>query len=90
MKYRVSEDGSVPVLYCEKLERWLPMEEHVECEFCAGPVYDESGDPVSYLCIYEGETHRFQPDYCDPCEEGRGCPSDPDRVPGGEDDPGAG
>ena len=82
MKYQPAKDGSVPVAYCERQKKWLPIEEHLTCEYCAGPVYDEAGDPVSFLCTHDGERREFQEDYQDPSEEGRGAPSDPDRVPG--------
>jgi hypothetical protein len=80
-RYRVSADGSVPVLYCERQKRWLPLEEHLSCEYCAAPVYDENGDPVSFLCTYQGERRVFQPDFKDPGEIGRGAP-----IPGPEPD----
>jgi hypothetical protein len=60
-EYRVSKDtNAVPVLYCRRQKRWLPVEEHLECEHCAGPVFDADGDPVSFLCTYEGERREFQ------------------------------
>lgn len=75
MKYRVSEDGSVPVLYCERVKRWLAVEDHSDCEHCTGVVYDENGDPVSFLCDHHCEKRSFQPDHTDPSEEGRGYPT---------------
>ena len=80
MKYRVSKDGSVFVLFCRRQQRWMPMEEHVECEHCAGPVYDENGDPVSFLCSYDGEKREFQPGHVDASEEGRGAPAIPPEA----------
>ena len=74
MEYRVSEDGSVPVAFCEKQKRWLPIEEHVKCEWCAAPVFDDEGNPVSFLCTRDGERKVIDPDYADPSEEGRGAP----------------
>jgi len=82
MTQQPKEDGSVPKVYCRRQEKWLAIEEHVECEYCAGPVYDEAGDPVSFLCTHDGERRDFQPNHEDSSEEGRGYPSDPDRVPG--------
>jgi len=73
-RYKVAEDGSIPVLFCERQKKWLPMEEHVDCEFCAGPVYDEAGNPVSFLCTHEGARRDFQPDWEDQGEIGRGAP----------------
>jgi hypothetical protein len=87
MEYRVSEDGSVPVAYCERQKRWLPVEEHIQCEWCAAPVYDESGDPVSFLCTHEGAKKVIQPDWEDHAEEGRGAPSDPGAPAGDEPEP---
>jgi len=84
MKYRILEDGSVPVLYCERQKRWLPMEEHLECDFCAAPVYDENGAPVSFICTNTGERREFQPEFKDRSEEGRGPvtpAADPDLLP---------
>ena len=69
----------VPVLFCERQKKWLPVEKHTECEFCAAPVYDEGGDPVSFLCTYFGEKRVVQEGFEDPCEEGRGAPSAPDE-----------
>jgi len=87
MEYRVSEDGSVPVAYCERQKRWLPVEEHVTCEWCAAPVYDESGDAVSFLCTYEGAKKELQPGWEDAAEEGRGAPSEPDTIAGKPPEP---
>jgi hypothetical protein len=61
MRYRVSKlTGAVPVVYCPRRDRFLPMEEHLACEFGVGPVWDENGDPVSLLCTHGGERRVFQ------------------------------
>jgi len=72
----------VPVLFCERQKKWMPVEEHADCDFCAAPVYDESGDPVSFLCTYFGEKRVVQEDHEDRAEEGRGPPSEPGAVGG--------
>ncbi len=82
MQYRVREDGSVAILFCERQQRWLPFSSHLDCEHCAAPVYDENDEPVSFLCTYQGEKRAVQPDWEDPSEEGYGPPSVP---PGAED-----
>lgn len=84
IRYRETEQGAVPVLYCDRQKRWLPVEEHAECEYCAAQVYDENGDPVSFICTHSGERREFQPDYEDRAEDGRGAPNpplDPDLLP---------
>ena len=60
MKYTVSKvTGAVPVLFCRRLKRFLPMEEHLCCDFAVAPVYDENGDPVSLICMYGEEERAF-------------------------------
>ena len=59
MEYRTDEHGAVPVLYCDRQRRWLPVEGHLDCDYCAAPVYDEEDRPVSYLCTYFGEKREF-------------------------------
>jgi len=72
-EYRASKDTkAVPVVYCRRQEKWLPMEEHAKCEFCAGPVFDHDGDPVSFLCTYDGEKREFQPPPPPPPDEETG------------------
>jgi len=62
MKYTVSRvTGAVPVLFCRRQRRWLPMEEHLSCEFAVAPVWDENGDPQSLICMYGEERREFQP-----------------------------
>jgi hypothetical protein len=80
MEYRPSKNGSVPVLYCRRQQKWLPMEEHEQCEYCAAPVYDADGRPVSFLCTYDGEKREFQPGYKECCEEGYGAPAIPPEA----------
>ena len=61
MRYTVSKvTGAVPVVFCRRVRKWLPMEEHLACEYAAGPVWDENGDPVSLLCLYGCEKRKFQ------------------------------
>ena len=72
MRYCVSKmDGSVAVLFCERLQRFLPMEEHLACEFAVAPVFDENHDPVSIICMYREERCSFQP-FEDIADGGRG------------------
>lgn len=82
MEYRVQQNGSVLVLFCERQKRWLPVDEHVDCEHCAGPVYDSEDEPVSFMCTYAGEVRTIQPDHEDTSEEGYGYPSDPGKMTG--------
>ncbi|MHC4547626.1 MAG: hypothetical protein ACYTEZ_02530 [Planctomycetota bacterium] len=78
MGYRTLRDlDAVPVLYCERKDRWLPIEEHLNCDYCAGPVYDADDDPVSFICTYTGEVRVFQEGWVDPSEEGYGPPAKP-------------
>lgn len=72
MRYTVSKvTGGVPVLYCRRQGRWLPMEEHLTCEFAVAPVWDENGDPVSLICLHGEERRKFQ-EFEDIAEGGRG------------------
>ena len=76
MKYRELRDAhAVPVLYCERQKRWLPIEDHLQCDWCAAPAYDEDDDPVSFICTYAGERRVFSPGWKDHSEEGYGAPS---------------
>ena len=60
MRYSVSKvTGAVPVVFCRRQQRFLPMEEHLACEFAVAPVWDENGDPVSLICMFGEETRRF-------------------------------
>jgi hypothetical protein len=60
-EYRRSRDeNAVPVVFCRRQEKWLPIEEHAKCEFCAAPVFDPNGDPVSFICLHDGEKREFQ------------------------------
>jgi hypothetical protein len=71
MRYTVSKTtGAVPVLFCRRRNRFLPMEEHLACEFAVAPVWDENGEPVSLICMYGEELRRFQ-EYAD-VPEGEG------------------
>jgi len=54
------ETGAVPVQFCRRQKKWLPIEEHLKCEFCVAPVFDEHDDPVSFLCVYDEEKKKFQ------------------------------
>jgi len=79
MEYRVTREGAVPVLYCRRQERWLPVERHMDCEFCAAVVFDEDDDPVSFLCTHDAERREFQPNFDDShIEIGRGGPDAPE------------
>jgi hypothetical protein len=61
MRYTVSKlTGAVPVLFCRRQNRFLPMEEHLACDFAVAPVWDENGDPVSLICMYGEERREFQ------------------------------
>lgn len=60
-KYRIPHDvNAVPVIFCSRQKKWLPVEEHLECQYCAAPVLDEQDEVVSFLCTYEGEKKCFQ------------------------------
>ena len=72
------ESGAVPIVFCDQKKVWLPIEGHIDCENCAGPVFDENDDPVSFICTRRGETRAIQPEHEHQGEEGRGAPSDPD------------
>ena len=49
-KYRQQRDArAVPVVYCRRQEKWLPIEEHAKCEYCAGPRSDGQGPFVRTL-----------------------------------------
>ncbi len=67
-------DKAIPVVFCERQKKWLPMEEHAKCEFCVAPVCDENDDPVSFICTYHGAKRVFQQDWEEHSEEGRGSP----------------
>ncbi len=61
MRYSVSKTtGAVPVLYCRRQKRFLPMEEHLGCEYAVAPVWDENGEPVSLICKFGEERRVFQ------------------------------
>jgi hypothetical protein len=61
MRYTVSKvTGAVPVVFCRRQGRYLPMEEHLSCEYAVAPVWDENGDPVSLICMYGEERREFQ------------------------------
>jgi len=69
-EYRRSRDeNAIPVVFCRRQEKWLPIEEHTKCEYCAGPVFDQDGDPVSFLCTHDGEKREFQPPPPPPADE---------------------
>lgn len=70
-----SRPSAVRVIFCERQRRWLPVENHMECDYCAAPVFDENDEPVSFLCTQCGERRVFQPEHTDPSEEGYGAPS---------------
>ena len=72
MEYKRAPDGSVPVMFCERQQKWLPVEEHSQCEYFTAEVYDEAGDPVSFICTYSEECKKFQPGWVDDGEIGRG------------------
>ena len=74
MDYKESLDGSVPVVFCERLKRWLPVTEHVKCEHFVAEVFDEFGEPVSFVCTYSEDCKNLQPDWADCGEIGRGAP----------------
>jgi hypothetical protein len=78
MKYRESTDGSVPVVFCERLKKWLAVEEHKECEYFVAEVEDEFHDPVSFICTYSAECKKLQEDPFKPEHQGRGEPLGPD------------
>ena len=60
MRYTVSKlNGAVPVVFCRRQNRFLPMEEHLACEFSVAPVWDENGDPVSLICMFGEERREF-------------------------------
>ena len=65
---------AIPVVFCERQSKWLPMEEHAKCEYCVAPVYDEDDDPVSFICTYLGTKRVFQDDWVEHSEVGRGSP----------------
>jgi len=78
MEYATSPDGSVPVVFCERQKRWLPMQGHLDCEYCAAPVFDYEDEPVSFLCTYHGDKREFQIEEEPPpgwVEDGRGPPT---------------
>ena len=74
MDYRETTDGAVPVVYCERQKKWLPIEEHAKCEYFIADVYDDFGEPVSFICTYHEQCKRFQPDFVDKGEVGYGAP----------------
>jgi hypothetical protein len=76
MDHQPSKDtGATRVVFCERQKLWLPIGPHVDCDFCAAPVYDEDDQPVSLLCTECGERKIFQPEHVDESEEGYGPPS---------------
>ncbi|MHC4338641.1 MAG: hypothetical protein ACYSX0_00310 [Planctomycetota bacterium] len=68
---------ATPVVFCYRQKRWLAVVSHLECDFCAAPVFDEADDPVSFLCTHEGEKREVQSGWEDGREEGYGPPAKP-------------
>jgi hypothetical protein len=61
MKYTVSKlTGAVSVMFCPRQGRFLPMEEHMDCDYAVAPVWDENGDPVSFICMFREERREFR------------------------------
>ena len=65
------------VVFCYRQKRWLAIGNHLECEFCAAPVFDEADDPISFICTHEGEKRVVDADHEDVSEEGYGPPAKP-------------
>jgi hypothetical protein len=65
------------VVFCHRQQRWLAIGKHLDCEYCAAPVFDETHDPVSFICTHDGEKRVVEPDHEDCSEEGYGPPAKP-------------
>jgi len=72
VEYRKTIEGAIPIAFCDRQKKWLPMEEHMTCEHCVAEVFDECGEPVSFICTHSQERKEFQPDWVDHAEIGRG------------------
>lgn len=79
--YKALKDtGAVPIVFCDEKKKWLPIEGHMDCDYCAGTVLNEDDDPVSFICTRRGEKREMGPEDDRPCEDGRGAPADPDAY----------
>jgi hypothetical protein len=62
-EHRISkETGSVAVAFCKRQQKWLPIEEHLKCEYCVAPVFDQDDEPVSFFCAYDEEKKKMGPE----------------------------